>query len=159
MYHAADEEIPGFDDEVIGAEKDVESKRLAKEQWFLRLMRVWVFGDSFLLLGLQNDAMHRLLELVLLGNTWMIPSIAVKFAFENSAIDSQLCKMAVKEAAYSYAHGRYSSADMERLSAIPGFFELFAVELKAHYTGSLTAGGWPHAVRTWKEFMVERPSR
>ena len=92
----------------------------------LLLVKLWVFGDAYLLPRLQNDTMRRLLQL--LQDTY-IRAEAVQLAFTAAPFASKIREVAIAELVHSYGkhdqYGglRYDDDDISLLAATPGLMQ------------------------------------
>lgn len=134
LYYATNKTLPDFV-MPINAQAEMEEGLAISLGFELRLIRLWSFGDAFLVPKVQNEAMLRFLRIRM--SCGGVHSSVVALAFEVAAPDSQLCQAMVAMTVHGWIWGSRSPKTperMQRLSEIPGFFDLFATLLKRRYT-------------------------
>lgn len=119
------------------------------------LVRLWTFGDAYLIPKLQNLAMKELINLL---DICTVSSEAVNLAFETAAMDSPSRRVFVKECVQDYEE--LSVQDMDMLGALPGFFLRFTEQiLRCPGKG---CKHWPKCTpsdhKEYSRFYVKEPS-
>ncbi|KAK4501713.1 hypothetical protein PRZ48_007522 [Zasmidium cellare] len=121
LYYMTTNTLPDFGAEFQAfykSEHTVEETAAMRVQFQVALVRIWCFGDIYLMPKLQNAAVDRLLDL--LKQVCIAPD-AVRLAFSIN-VDGPLCKLFAQEAAFDYnGTTGFKKASMDRLGAIPGF--------------------------------------
>lgn len=113
-------------------EDDSQEVRQAASKLQVILVKLWVFGEAYLMPKLQNETMECFLDLLQNG---FISTDAVHVAFELTASD-MFRRMIAKEVAQWQRRGCYSDEEIDGLGTIDGFFKITIKVLEeCHRTG------------------------
>ncbi|CAK4030955.1 unnamed protein product [Lecanosticta acicola] len=122
----------------------------------IKLVRLWIAADMWLMPRLQNEAMRALLRVLDSDdlNVKLSPETA-RVAWEETAEGSRMRAMMMWEARVATNGGRlgtfYSAAELDAFAAIPGLFEDYAA-------GAPDMDACDILVRPFWEFLVPEPT-
>lgn len=108
------------------------------------LVRLWVFGDIYLMRGLQNAAMQHLVNLL---HEVPVTPAAIQAGFAGTADGSLLRRVLVKEAVKLWEKEELDVETADALGVIPGFFHAFVSEIDA-----CANPGCVHPVSCWSTY-------
>ncbi|KAH9831054.1 hypothetical protein Tdes44962_MAKER02131 [Teratosphaeria destructans] len=137
VYWLAAGHLPRHD-EFLSEARNVDPDKLAEYllDWELLLIRLWIFGDQYMIPKLQNCAMSPLLNAMM--HRPLAPR-AVREIFERTANDAPLRRAAVTNITGDLTCGWYHADDVEELSQIPGLL-VAAMEENRQCRGGLLYG-------------------
>ncbi|KAI7384065.1 hypothetical protein KC336_g18239 [Hortaea werneckii] len=123
LFWASESRLPYFDagkDDVT--EGDAPTTDVESDDIVDTLADLWMFAEDFSIPKLQNDAMKRLLEVLLDVN--VRPSTLIQFSLPGD--ETQLHSVLLLEVAHGLCCNCYTAQEEDTLAKLDGFFTRFA---------------------------------